>query len=549
MTFIKRITMVIAPFMVLFLFSFKSSANALPEVSQATFEVIEGGMQDMLSVGSQYKGLSPFSDGIIATYEIIGELYMQYMNSNQDSVALWTCDSDDVIVQALDSESLVYFENISVVDRYGHSVDPSNIYYVSYDNGYFHGGCYIDQYGDLLYNAVDIDLTRRKLANIAFGGNLVEWDDFNNFYDLISEGAIDNQMNFSFDDVDYSNLSYLFWGGYYSHMYAGTIKQTVYLYCPNICNYGQVQCRMQAGTLNPKEIWFNIGAPFTYEFQYNLGDYPNPSSNVGGVDIDSNNYGEFNYTHYAYLNNMLFNNGTSNLSYSQFMSYNPQLGEEGYFIFANNTGIDFATAQSIFQHQAKIFSFLPLQYPDGSVIHPDPIPDEMIDVDDVKETVYDPSSSPELNPDFDPSEEISPTNYPELNPISQPFPVGSVLPNSGVVPDPSPIPVPIIDPSPLPVPEVDMGDGFTNIPAFQNLQYRFPFSIPWDLKTAVGMLVTPPEPPAWDFYWDITVAGHTYSYHCVGDLSDFNDLARLLRLLFLISALVSLAVITYKLYF
>ena len=560
MTFIKRITMVIAPFMVLFLFSFKSSAEAAPQLTQATFEVIEGGMQDALSSGSQFYGISPFTDGIIATYQIMGELYMQYMNSNENSVALWTCDSDDVIVESLSSADINYLSSITLVDRLGHSVDPSTCYRVNYDNGYFHGVCYIDQYGDLLYDKPSLDDPKRKLGNIAFGGNLVDWDDFNNFYEFIANTAAANQMNVLITDenVDFSDLSYFLWVGYTQSTYAEFIRQECYVFIPNVCDFGNII--VQHHSLDGSDtnmiqtyIMYNDDANWVCTYS-NVGNASNSNNQVWA------NFSGYNFDGYSYDNlrtfrcPIRFSDLRSDLTFSQFSSYIGQLGVPEWFLFGYHCP-SYATYSELLNKGLRPRPFRPVEpneeeEPDFE--YPNKIPEELIDLSDLEEFNYDPTEEPTPNPDFDPDEEITPDNYPEINPLPTPIPQPSRIPIKGVIPGPGPNPEPVPDivieetPDPMPA---EGGDGFSKIPFFSNLQYRFPFSIPWDLKNATAMLVTAPEPPAWDFYWNIEVAGQTYSYHCVGDLSDFNELARLLRLLFLISALVGLAVITYKMYF
>lgn len=555
MTILKRITMCIAPFMVLFLFSFKSSAEAAPELTQATFEVIEGGMQDMLSIGARYYGISPYSDAAIAAYEIMGELYMQYFNSNEDTIALWTCDSDDVVVEPLSNSDISYLDSIHVVDRLGHSVDLSTCYRVSYNNGYFHGDCYIDQYGDLLYDQLSLEDTKRKVGNIAFGGNLVEWSDFNNFYEFIADTAAANQMNvlISDENVDFSDISYFLWCGCSANDYSGVTRQSVYIFIPNVCDMGNITCSWSGGNYQNR-IYYNSDSNWVFELN-NIGNASNLTDKIT-ADFNGGNYDGYTYSNLKEINSRVFTDGRTDLSYADFSNYTTPWGlfYPEYFLFGYHCA-SYETYSALLNKGLRPRPFRPVEpneEEDPDFEYPNKIPEEYLDLSDLEEFNYDPSqeTEPEPNPEFDPDEEITPDNYPEIFPLPTPFPQPSPIPIQGVdpIPDPTPDPLPVIEETPVPMP-ADDGGTFSKIPFISNIQYRFPFSIPWDLKAAVGMLVTPPEPPAWDFVWDITVAGHTYSYHCVGDLSDFDPLARILRLLFLISALVSLAVITYKMYF
>ncbi len=560
MTILKRITMCIAPFMVLFLFSFKSSAEAAPELTQATFEVIEGGMQDMMSIGARYYGISPYSDAAIAAYEIMGELYMQYYNSNEDTIALWTCDSDDVVVEPLSNADVFYLDSLYVVDRLGHSVDLSTCYRVNYDNGYFNGVCYIDQYGDLLYDQLSVEDTKRKVGNIAFGGNLVEWADFNNFYEFVANTAAANQMNVLITDenVDFSDLSYFIHAGVYQSWYSTDIKQELYVFCPNALDFGDIDLMYSnfGGNETPIQYKFLFNDSANWICEYNNIGNPYTTSNQVWSDFGGQNYDGYSYSHMRHLScpYRLSDWYSTSLSFSQFASLNYSDPALHWYLFGYHCPPE-ATRLELLNKGLRPRPFRPVEpneEEDPDFEYPNKIPEEFIDLSDLEEFSYDPSeeTEPEPNPDFDPDEEITPDNYPEIVPLPTPFPQPSPIPINGSVPDidPTPDPLPVIEESPVPMP-ADDGGTFTKIPFISNIQYRFPFSIPWDLKNAIGMLVTPPEAPAWDFVWDITVAGHTYSYHCVGDLSDFDQLARILRMLFLISALVSLAVITYKMYF
>lgn len=521
-------------------------SQALPEVSEYTFEVIEGGMQDMLSSGSQYYGISPYTDGIIATYQILGELYMQYYNSNLDSIALWTCDNNDVLVSPLSNYDVDYLDNLTLYDRYGHTVnDLSNCYVVNYDNGYFNGICYIDEYGDLLYlENIGLDSVNRKLGNIAFGGNLVEWEDFNNFYEYIYDCAIDNQMNVLITDqnVNFSDLSYFLWCGYSSNDYSGIARQSVYIFIPNICDFGGVTCEW--GNANyQNRILYNSNSNWVFDFD-NIGNATvltdKLSSNFSGRTYDG-----YSYDYLKELNNRVFTDGRTDLSFEDFSIYTTPWGlfYPEYFLFGYNSPNHDDYLQ-LLNDNLKPFSFRPLKINDDDDIieFPFVLPDEYIDLSDIQEFNFEPSSEPDINPNFNPDELIEPNNYPEINPLSSPIPQPSNLPNSNVNDNPND------DPTNNPSTGENVGDvGGINLPFINDLKNRFPFSIPFDIYNLISGLSVPREAP--NFEWDIYLPIINYHWVVSFDLSSWNTQASIFRNCFLILFIIGLALWCYNHFF
>lgn len=86
-----------------------------------------------------------------------------------------------------------------------------------------------------------------------------------------------------------------------------------------------------------------------------------------------------------------------------------------------------------------------------------------------------------------------------------------------------------------------------NIPILSNLEYRFPFSIPFDLYKLAKGLSVPRETPYIDTI--IVIPGINYSWHLEYDLHDFDNVAELFRLLELILFIVALAVFSYDHFF
>lgn len=91
------------------------------------------------------------------------------------------------------------------------------------------------------------------------------------------------------------------------------------------------------------------------------------------------------------------------------------------------------------------------------------------------------------------------------------------------------------------------GDITGNLPILSNLQYRFPFSIPFDIyKLFKGMAVQRETPY---INTDFVFPRINYTWHIEYDLSEFDDIAELFRTLFLIGFIIGLALYSYDHFF
>lgn len=86
-----------------------------------------------------------------------------------------------------------------------------------------------------------------------------------------------------------------------------------------------------------------------------------------------------------------------------------------------------------------------------------------------------------------------------------------------------------------------------NIPILSNLEYRFPFSIPFDMYKLLKGFSVARETPQIDA--TIVIPRINYEWHIQYDLSAFNDTAHLFRTLFLILYIIGLAYFSYKHFF
>lgn len=86
-----------------------------------------------------------------------------------------------------------------------------------------------------------------------------------------------------------------------------------------------------------------------------------------------------------------------------------------------------------------------------------------------------------------------------------------------------------------------------NIPILSNLEYRFPFSIPFDIYKLLKGLNVPRETPIIDT--TVIIPRIDYEWNIYYDMSPFDDTAKLFRTLFLISYIIGLAYFSYDHFF
>lgn len=87
----------------------------------------------------------------------------------------------------------------------------------------------------------------------------------------------------------------------------------------------------------------------------------------------------------------------------------------------------------------------------------------------------------------------------------------------------------------------------TTVPLLSNLEKRFPFSIPWDLKALFDGMISEREAPC--FSWSLYIPYIDYTWNVVIDFSMYDTQARIFRTCFLILFIVGLAKFAYSHYF
>lgn len=155
------------------------------------------------------------------------------------------------------------------------------------------------------------------------------------------------------------------------------------------------------------------------------------------------------------------------------------------------------------------------------------------------ETILNPEPLPESLPE--PLPEPLPETAPLYPPISGLDTIPQVKPE--IMPDYGPLPQP--EPNPNPDDSSDLPEPPVSVAPVTGIKDKFPFCVPFDLIDAFKIMSAEPETPRWVFEFPIPMSSE--KVEIVIDFSPFNDLAKLLRTLLLLSFIVALIVGTRNL--
>lgn len=488
-----------------------ANAQAMPSISESTFSVIEGGQTDLTTGHLLDYGLISFleDDFRWGLETLLGSDV--YLNPSDFTVRQLT----EIEKENIESGFTRHF-----YDYDGHEIPISDLYYVQGNNGYLQTEFYMDSDGNVLYG----DLNHSNyLMNFGFAdeklglpdSNYANWDAV---YSDIADRIVRGNFNFYPDEIPDTDNSYFVWVG---ETAGGRPAKAGYILIPNQYIPGTIVPINDSGSIYR---WYTRD-PSLIQSVTTLGNFQPTTVSQG------------NYSYNGYSYPYLVTGIRGTLSMGTPINYDDWID-----------GTD--RSSRIFGRQGVNYSELNTSA--YSTPYKRAIPPEvpLIDVDELYSydelTTIQPEAAPETNPNFDPTSPIEPDNYP----VSFPVPVGFITPSDLPLPgsnnqiNPAPgienNPLVNIDPnSPLPF----------NVPIISDLQYRFPFSIPWDLWRMLRHTVFEPVAPAWDFDWSITVLGHTYTTHFQGDLSAFDSLAEIFRTLLLVSFVLFLAFVSYKFFF
>lgn len=523
------LSLFIAFFLGFFFLKLTCKASAVPTLNSSVFQTFENTAEQMLDLGFVPQSLSPY-DSVVGKFD-----------PWQAGAALLNFDLNDCVTTELTyDQKSVLFEDFTVVNylQYGLTVDDP-IYCVKMDNGYFTGYCYVDDSGHMLYYTNDLG---GQLLQIKYGGEIKSSEDWENFYYNTATKVYESNFIYS---TDYQNgtlpdVSYYLLGG----LKSGGNAYVVELYIPNQYEKGVCVPNAWYGTGEIYE-WYCNGTPYKFGIVWG-GDY-NTSYDFQ-VTAGTFTRDGVSYTYKIRRN---FGSGPANNTYENWTSgldrNHYTLAHYGY-IYNSNTASSVANSETI--------SFKPLETSEGDTIinynyyyDPEAISALHSEISSLSQSV---------NNLYNNQNPISENNFPFYYPATQVESSPSEIPFPNVVnyPDFTPLPEASTDPAlnyeaiTQPANETVL-QSFSNlqIPFLQNIRYRFPFCIPWDIRDALSLLQFSPTAPSWDFNWDIQVGTHVYRYHFAGDLSDFDSLALLFRRLTLCAVIIALAFWSYRIFF
>lgn len=484
--------------------SFVSHAQAAPDLSQHTYELIEDGTEMVL----QTLGVEHGIFNTLGNYtEVISDFLGLDPSLKPEDYSIRPLS--DIEKENLSEDYITHF-----YDKNGNEIPIDSLYYVSADNGYFQAEFYMDSNGDILYTTGEDSHT---LLNLGFGGfvpvtgqNFASWGDV---YESLVNRIANNNYNYSAPAYNLTDNSYFLW--------VPSGSSAGYLYIANQYNPNVTipVTNNNGGTI---QQWYTNDLS-TIVFANTKGDI----SSLLSIQVGS--WTKLGHT-YKYLVSFARN---SNYSSVLLGSYQTWLNQGGNFIFGR---VGYFYDGNRYQGSVPFVrtkeSEMPLLVENELYSY-----DELALINSLTE------QDPEINPDYDPTSTIDPSNYPFQYPSPENPIVPSDLPLAGSNPSLNPIPetggdLSTIDPS---------GTFPDTIPIIDNLQYRFPFSIPWDIKKMLQGLRSTPVAPCFTIEWYIQPLDYTWYFEL--DLSDFNNQASLFRTLFLISFIIGLAIFSYNHFF
>lgn len=522
----KKLIYILSPLLAFFLGTFwvlHVKASAAPQLSQSTLQLIEGGNSQLFQ--SSFSSVDVFPSDIDNAK--LAELVVNASgNPTLVGAQLNLVPTTDVSIRSLSSSEIASNSEVYsyLYDNMGNPVSWDDVYFAHYDNGFCHGELYVDSSGNILTSDSDNTMTMFQLG---LGGKELGVDELANIYDLIADQLNDQQMNISTSDIDLSdvNMSLYYVYGYVS----GSTREAWRVYIPNAYDFGNTVATSwnylpTNETSVPPSFLTRVRGSHSYDYIW--GRAWNVSSN--------------GYTYNTAYNLPFSLSQVSQISYSAFNS----VGKGRYLMDYNGWTYNQNYADSLLN--ADIVTFKPLQYNGATKLLQFQDTYSYNDVSQLEQSLN--NIQPTTNTSYDPSAQISSSNYP----LNYPITVSPVLPSTMPFPSTSPNPGPMPDPATAPslgdpLGDVDPNDLRSSIPVINNLLNRFPFSIPWDIYSLISGLSAQRETPYIDTVLTIPVIN--YDWHIQYDLSAFDGVASLFRTLFLISFVIGLAYFSYDHFF
>ena len=485
--------LIIAFFLGGFIVSFKCKASdfVLPMPTSATMETASLSTEILSSLMFTDSNILPITDNLSGFNGAVNFGAVVFSD-------LWEWDQNDFIVSELSGLDRVNLERAYTIynDTGIQLTDDEPIYFVEFDNGFFHGTGYIDENGNLLYSSSDL-----------------------------ADSVVDNNLYLVPNGYNMTERSYYLWYG----RTANRNKVEGWIYVSDMYNRGVTVLSNPQQGRNISNFYTNdlstiiinnINTSYRDAFRVESGNYT-----VDGVP----------YRYMVTMDGVCYAN--SSPSYTDF-----QNTTSGYLSF-NFSGTTFQYNTNLFTTDTDILSFKALDYP-GTKVVTDPYASYTID--DLTNTYDDLISLTDTsNVNFNPALGLSDVNYPYYVVV----PDSLTLASADIVqPIEKPISDPAVDPSiSTPYPGIIPGDITNNIPIISGLQNKFPFSIPWDIYNLIHGLSVPRETPVLSFEIEFPVINYTWQPEI--DLSMYESTATLCRTLILILFIIGLAVFSYSHFF
>lgn len=525
------------------LYPMKVNASSLT-ASAETLEISSLFFADLFKIGFLSGGVFP-KDSTISDFA-------DYVYNDFSVLDAYSVNFDDITISKAPDGWLDNL-NDAIGSIYGQNgvINNNNDLYIGHiDNGYFTGDFYCDSEGNIL--ATDSSMGS-LLFNAKYGGDSINYNNWVNFYSDFIDNLNNQNLNFSLDDnIDLSDniITSYYVAGQYWWDGRGLNKVYSVLYVPNSYDYG-----------NTVTYGNSINNGFANYYVNNNSNYSLITKHWTSSGIVDSDYSVFNitnnnYTFDGYLytrrisaSSTLFSNSTEYMTLSEFINFNPTRDQYTHYVILQDNGFRYDNTIYNEYKNVDIISFDSVGYGnnilDLSNIYSYSDSSSLIDEVENTDFIY--------NDDFSYSSDITVENPIFVIPDDEINVFPSTIPFPNILnPDDSTTANPSLTYDDSIQPELSIAiDSFQNmdIPFIQNLQNRYPFSIPWDIANFVKRFRNTPTPPAWDFDWSITIGSNTYTKHFQGDLSDFNSLAEIFRNLVLISFIIALCKFSYDHHF
>lgn len=498
----KYLKLILSALLLSFVFSFSVNAQALPTMSNPTFQLVQNGQNNLVTSPFFSYGVAPFYNGLDVLDSFLGDVSLK---------------SEDFVIRPL---SEIEKENLSedfqrhFYDIDGNEISIDDLYYCYANNGYNKCELYMDINGNALYE--DPNHTN-VLLNIGFVDNLSN-NDWSTIYSNLSSRIKNGNLNYypDLENIPNNPNTYFIWVG----LTAGGV--------PNRAGWLLIQNQWIPGKIQPKD---NSGV--IYQWYCNDLDLLQWGSTLGTYKVFTTQSGTYNVSGYTYRYLVTADNLTHS---GDLADYDDWIAGRTYNRVFARQGLTYANLSS----PENSIGFKKVVIPEVPLIDFD----ELYSYDELQNLQPQGNQVPIVNPDFNPNSNISEQNYPFTYPSPIDAAVPSTLPlpgsNPNISPDPGLSLEDILNPGNDPV----LPD---NIPFISNLETRFPFSIPWDIKRILQSLQSSAVAPSFEISWYIAPINYTWEFSL--DLSEFSTIASIFRTLFLISFIIGLAIFSYNHFF